>query len=265
MKNKRIDLEEQKKILVELLSYIDKICEKNNIKYSLLGGSLIGAIRHKGIIPWDDDIDIVLMPDEYDKLINVLTKSNDERYKLFNPKNNKDYYYPFAKLIDTKTILREKNIKEIDNYGIYLDIFKYHYVSNNSFIRKIHYKRLFLVQTLFARTMLNPKNEKKLKTKVIIYISKIFGTNYFKKRHIKLCSNKKNTNYLLSNWPAYGYNKEIQKANDMSKYKKVPFENIKAMITENYDELLKTTFGNYMVPPPKEKQVLKHNCEAYWK
>lgn len=265
MNKKKINLEEQKKILVELLAYITKICDENNIKYSLIGGSLIGAIRHKGIIPWDDDIDIILMPKEYDKLISTLTKINDKRYVLFNPENNKEYFYPFAKLVDTNTILYEKGVKQIKDYGIYLDIFKYHYVSNNTMLRKIHYKRLFLVQTLFARTMLNTKEEKRIKTKVIIFISKIFGTNYFKKRHIKLCNNNKKTNYVLSNWPAYGFEKEIQSTNSYLKYKKVPFENIKAMITDKYDEVLKTTFGNYMEPPPKEKQVLKHNNEAYWK
>ena len=69
---KKIELPEQKKLLVEMLKYITDICDKYNIKYSLIGGSLIGAIRHKGIIPWDDDIDIILMPEEYDKLINAL-------------------------------------------------------------------------------------------------------------------------------------------------------------------------------------------------
>ena len=65
---KKIELKEQKKIMIELLEYFDKVCRENNIKYSLIGGSLIGAIRHKGIIPWDDDIDVILSKNEYLKL-----------------------------------------------------------------------------------------------------------------------------------------------------------------------------------------------------
>ena len=261
---KKIDLVEQKKLLVELLKYVTDICDKHNIKYSLIGGSLIGAIRHKGIIPWDDDIDIILMPGEYEKLMKVLSET-DHYYVLFNPEENKEYYYPFAKLVDTRTILKEKGIKNISNYGVYLDIFKYHYVSNNAFIRKIHYKRLFFIQTLFARAMLNPQDITNLKTKLIVTFANIMGVNYFKKRHIKLCQSNKKTNYLLSNWPAYGYQKEIQTASSMTKYKKVPFEDIKAMISHNYDDILKTTFGNYMELPPVDKRVIKHNTEIYWK
>ena len=75
---KKISIKEQQLLLIEMLDYITKICDKNNINYSLIGGSLIGAIRHKGMIPWDDDIDIILMPNEYEKLIDILKKKNDK-------------------------------------------------------------------------------------------------------------------------------------------------------------------------------------------
>lgn len=262
---KKIDLPEQKKLLIELLKYITDICQENDIKYSLLGGSLIGAVRHEGIIPWDDDVDIVLMPDEYQKLIKVLSEKNHAYYFLMNPETNKDYYYPFAKLIDTRTTLIENGIKTIPNYGVYLDIFVYHYVSKNEFIRKMHYKRLFFIQTLFARAMLNPKEMQRLKTKIIVTIANIFGPNYFKRRHMKICRSKHKTEYILMNWPAYGYKKEIQNVASYQKYKYVKFENIKAMITEDYDTILKTTFGNYMQLPPKEKRVAKHDTQIYWR
>ena len=77
--------------------------------------------------------------------------------------------------------------------------------------------------------------------------------------------NSKNTNYLVGNWCAYGINKELQLKKNMDKYKIVKFENIEAMIFENYDEILKTTFGNYMELPPIEKRITHHNTEIYWK
>ena len=260
---KKIDLPEQKKLLVEMLKYITDICDKHNIKYSLIGGSLIGAIRHKGIIPWDDDIDIILMPEEYDKLINALENTN-HYYKLYHPNDN-NYLYPFAKLVDTRTILKEKNIKTANDMGVYVDIFKYHYVSNNNFLRKMHYKRLFFIQTMFARAMLYPKDIKNIKSKIIVILANIFGPRYFKRRHMHICNKVKPTNYILSNWPAYGYLKEIQDARSYTEYKKVPFEKIQAYITKDYDKVLRTTFNDYMTLPPKEKRVAKHDTEIYWK
>lgn len=79
---KKINIVEQKKIMVEILSYFDKVCRQNNINYSLIGGSLIGAIRHQGIIPWDDDIDVILSRDNYLKIIEILEKDDDARFKI---------------------------------------------------------------------------------------------------------------------------------------------------------------------------------------
>ena len=76
----KINIVEQKKIMVEILAYFDKVCRQNNINYSLIGGSLIGAIRHQGIIPWDDDIDVILSRDNYLIIIEILEKDDDARF-----------------------------------------------------------------------------------------------------------------------------------------------------------------------------------------
>ena len=87
---KKINIVEQKKIMVEILAYFDKVCRQNNINYSLIGGSLIGAIRHQGIIPWDDDIDVILSRDKYLKIIEILEKDDDARFKILTKNNTKD-------------------------------------------------------------------------------------------------------------------------------------------------------------------------------
>lgn len=129
---KEINIDNSKKVMIDILTYIDNICRKNNIKYTLVGGSLIGAIRHKGIIPWDDDIDIGLLPGEYEKLIKCLKASNNEKYKLLDIDTEPTYYYPYAKLIDNRTICKELYLKGIDNYGIFVDIFKYNNIPNDT-------------------------------------------------------------------------------------------------------------------------------------
>ena len=264
-KGTMISLEQHKKILVEMLKYIDEICLKNNIKYSLLGGSLIGAIRHSGFIPWDDDIDIVLLPEEYDKLSNILLKEN--KYVFLNSLNS-SYSYPFSKITDPNTIMFEDKVKQIENYGIYLDIFQYHYVSNNYLIRFFHYRRLLFYKSLLGSCMLTEesrKNEKNVLKRIRNIIAQLIGLAKIKKKYMKICSNKKKTNFLLSNWPAYGFKKEIQLTSDFNNFERVKFETIEAMITKEYDRVLTTTFGNYMELPPKEKRITHHITNIYWR
>ena len=82
MSKKKISLKEIQKIELDILIYFDKVCKENNIKYYLSSGTLLGAVKYKGFIPWDDDIDVILMRDEYLKLMDVLKNDNDGRYKL---------------------------------------------------------------------------------------------------------------------------------------------------------------------------------------
>ncbi len=196
--------------------------------------------------------------------MNSLSKKND-RYILLDPERNPKYYYPFAKLVDSRTTMFEKGIKTIDNYGVYVDIFRYDYVSNNKLIRKLHYKYLIFIQTLFSRAMLDPKNIKRLKSKLIFIFARIIGVNYFRKKHMRLCRSKKKTDYVLINWPEYGFNKEIMKTVDFQKYQKVKFENIEAMILTDYDEVLRTMYGDYMQLPPEKDRVARHVTEIYWR
>lgn len=264
---KKINIYEYKNILIELLEYITNVCDEYNIKYSLIGGSLIGAIRDKGIIPWDDDIDIILMPKEYEKLIKIL-KKKDSNYLLLQ-EGDSGYSYPFSKLIDKRTCLIENGQNCIENYGAYLDIFKYRYVSNFKVIRIIQYYFTILLRMLIgnsSQTKNRIKEEKNFVKRIRNRIAIIIGNERLVKIYIHLYNkNHKKTKYILSNWPVYGFKKEIQKSKNMSEYISVDFENIVSMITKNYDKILKTTFGDYMTPPPIEKRVSHHNMVAYWR
>ena len=262
---REITLDEQKKILIEILKYIDDVCKENNIKYSLIGGSLIGAIRNKGIIPWDDDVDIILLNNEYDKLIECLKKSDNSRYRLMTVDTEKTYYYPFAKIVDTSTILTENIFKKINGMGVYVDIFKYNYIpDNNKELRKYCKKIKFLKRILTYSCTI--KSNSRIKNFIYKYISKI-NSNKLAKRIITYEEkyNNKKSKYLLSNWTVYALEKEIQKSNNFDEYEYVEFENINAMVTKKFDEVLKTTFGDYMTPPPAEKRISHHYTSAYWK
>ena len=265
----RISPEEQKRILLEMLEYIDKLCRNNGIKYSLIGGSLLGAIRHKGFIPWDDDIDIILDKKNYDMLLNILKNSDNNDYFALIPNITKDYPIQFAKLINKHTILKERGVlTKIENYGLFLDIFCYNYVPDDEVERKKYYNKFHFYQRSLAKLKINKEKSLFHNLRRIaknIYIS-IFGYKGNLNKILNLFDRnyKSPTNYVMSNNPAYGYDKEIQKTENIKEYINTKFENIDVMIFKNYNEILKTTFGDYMKFPPKEKRR-SHGLEVYWK
>ena len=265
---RRMTVSEQKNTLVQILDYVDKICNDNGINYSLIGGSLIGSIRHEGFIPWDDDIDIILLPPDYKRLISLLSGSK-QKYRLLCPNVSGSYCYPFSKLVDCDTKVIESGLKRIADYGVYLDIFEYHYVSNNYFHRFLHYYYLAFLKKVIGLKSIDTKEAiKKQKYKQLPFIlcSFLIPIRLVKKNYMWLCyNNKKQTEYILSNWPAYGFRKEIQRIKDFESFKRVKFESIDAMICCGYDSVLKTTFGDYMTLPPKEKRRSNHNMRAFWK
>ena len=255
---------EQKALLLDMLKYVDGICRKNHINYSLVGGSLIGAIRHQGFIPWDDDIDIILMHDDYLKLQWVLSNEKG-RYLLLTPTGFKKYRYPFPKLIDTKTMIKEKGRRDIENYGVFLDIFEYHYVPNNKTLARIHYVNQICIKKFFALASLDPRKSKGFLGTAASFFSCLVPIALLKRTYICHCTRRKPTNYVVSNWPAYGLRKEKQLAKNTKEYIDMPFEDMKAMVFKDYDGILKTTFGDYMKLPPVSQRKTTHEMDILWR
>ena len=118
-----LKLEEMKKVEIEILKKIDEVCSENNIVYSLAGGSAIGAVRHKGFIPWDDDIDIMMLREDYDKLQNVMNDKDYKGIKLLSINNDENFPYPYMKAVSLNTTGKEIGIDKIKDYGVFIDIF----------------------------------------------------------------------------------------------------------------------------------------------
>lgn len=264
---KKMSDKELKSKLVEILAFFDKVCTKNKIKYSLIGGSLIGAIRHKGIIPWDDDIDVIMTPKELKKLKIALEKENSSKYKLLIPNEN-EYYYPFSKLVSTDTVVDEFQQKDIPDYGVFVDIFTYYYIDNSDKAKKDFWKKYSKyhtgIYTTNAKHSAWPRNPK-YRFKYIWY-NYIARANYTQKM-IELFDSlpKSDTGYLVSNDPTYGLDHDIIPSEWANEFIRVPFENIEASIYKRYDDVLRVVFGDYMQLPPKEKQVTHHVYNAYYK
>lgn len=256
-----ISLDEIKKIEVSILDYIVSICNKHNIKYFLSYGTLLGAVRHKGFIPWDDDIDISLLRPDYEILISLILIDNDKNYKLLTS-NTDGYYYSFAKIVDTRTKVLEKNLSVNDNMGVWIDIFPLDGVEKSKSFHSWIIQ--FLDKCRAASINIAFPKEKYHKIMYLPWkLSRFIGYNYFLKIIIKM---SKKYSISKSSFVAHmpeSYSFCIPK-HIMESTTEVLFEGKYYKAPADYDTYLKIHYGNYMQLPPKEKQI-NHCMKAIFK
>ena len=118
------DIKEMQHIALDVLIYLDKVCSKYGLKYFIVDGTLLGAVRHKGFIPWDDDIDVWMPRADYDRLADVIRQDGEKKYKFCTPQNTKKFIYPFGKLIDVRTGLLDDTSAKCE-IGVHIDVFPY--------------------------------------------------------------------------------------------------------------------------------------------
>ena len=265
------ELNEIKKIELDILDYVTEICDNNEIKYFLGGGTLLGAIRHKGFIPWDDDIDIMLPRMDYEKLMALLI-NNDTKYKLLEYKHSDNYYYPFAKVVDSETKLIEKFAFKNDEMGIYIDIFPIDFLPDNEVeVHKLFKRKLMLDRLIGAVNFKQMKCDSfKNIIKKILYlflypIVKIKKVNMNLLNKINGLSLNVNKGSQVACIMGRYAEKEIMPSNFIDEAISVDFEGKKYKAPKNYDDYLKKHYGDYMTLPPKNKQISEHDYVAYWK
>ena len=262
---KKIDSEELKKIQIQILDVVDDFCNKNKIKYWINAGTLLGAIRHGGYIPWDDDIDLGMLREDFDKFIYSFNDEND-KYKVYCFENNDDFYYPFAKVLDTDTVLYEPDEKG-SKLSVNIDIFVYDNAPDD--IRKL--KKQFIKRDLLRRCVQTKLGlyDKKSKIKVVMYSLFYVAILPFstKKLMKKMISNQKKYNNVNTNLVGdyTGYYRVVIDKKSFQKTIKKKFEGKEYNAPIGYDKWLTTLYGDYMKLPPKEKQVTHHVFKAYYK
>lgn len=270
-----IELKEQQKIEFEILLYLKGICEKNNVEFFLCGGTLLGAIRHKGFIPWDDDIDVFLLRKDYDKLMKILSNIDDsDKYQLLSPEFNGNYYYWFSKLVCKKTELIENNLPRINDLGVYIDIFPIDNLPSAKLEIYKHVKKvikynkylMYSMDTYYYSDNIFKRILKILLLFPVHIFCKIKGTNYWKNKLITLLKkySKEETEYVGCVASAYSI-KDIFPKKIFEKTINVSFENETFMAPYEYETYLKGLYGDYMKLPPTNKRFSHHNFSAYWK
>lgn len=239
--------------LLNLMVEIDKIAKENNIKYTLMGGSLIGAIRHDGFIPWDDDMDIGMLYPDYMKFIEVL-KNLNHPWITFDYHDSKDYEEQFMKVYDSRTTLKEE--KSNRTKGVFVDVFPIIPIGNT--YRQA--KRRFIYDNVLKMTRYNKTNNShssKLKMLVYRFVGIFYTTNGLTKKIQKKRKYFASHDYKFYSDPDGALIGIVDKKYfDSFIYHK--FEDTEFMIIKEYDGYLRHIFGDYMQLPPKEKQHPGH-------
>ena len=262
------DIREIQQMELGIMEYIHEVCQKIGVKYFLAYGSLIGAVRHKGFIPWDDDMDICMLREDYEKLQDYLIANPDERYEVMSYKNNLNYVYPFMKVQDNHTYLLEEDVRIDSNMGIYVDIFPVDgYEDDVQFKNKM--TKLIKKRQLSCYTFKGITNTKSVLNSLLRYVSVIIfyftNTNKYVAQIEELAKSRKVSDYEQVDYLIYkDMNKPVWRREWLEQVTTGTFEGKEFTIPKNYHEILTSDYGDYMQLPPVEQRVSHHDFKL-WK
>ena len=243
-------------VQLEILDEFVRICEENNLQYFLVAGTLLGAVRHAGFIPWDDDVDVGMPRKDYDKFIQIAKKELDSKYYLDCLETNKDFYLPFAKIKKNGTIFKESFSDNIEgNKGIFIDVFPFENVKKGRF----GYKLRFALSLSIMDALFHKKRMRKLKNMTCAPLSvclSVFPKNWLVKlfHFIVTMVHDEQSKYISVIGTGYGFRRELVPRSEVLPTKKIKFEKREYRCMANNDCYLSNLYGNYMELPPVEKR-----------
>lgn len=261
---RRVFGDELKQIQLQILDVVKAFCDQNEIDYWIDSGTLLGAIRHKGYIPWDDDIDVGMLREDYDKFMSEFNEKN-ERYRFVSVENTPEFYAPHGKVCDTSTVLFEPD-EEGHKLSINIDIFVYDNApDDDAAVEKMYDIRDFL-RKIFAI-----KNQKKITdgnfVKLILKLvrRRVYRVLFWGNLMQKMVENSKKyaekETKRVGNFTAY--TRMVCDKRVFDGFVDVEFEGKMYKAPSGYDEWLRSFYGDYMELPPEEKRISHHSFVAY--
>ena len=278
-----IDLSEQKEIEINILKAVDDFCEKNGLRYYLCGGTLLGAIRHKGFIPWDDDIDIIMPRPDYERFHELFNNDNNQ-YRIHSVLTSPNWTSTFALIEDTRTVKIYSDFNKESTTGISLDVFPMDGSPENKFVRRLYWEFMNIIERIAILSHQKFCVSKHFSDKDVNYV----GIKTVLRTGLKflliplarltiplkldLLINKIGSSFDVDSstfigvvtFPHYGF-KECVKGKPFLKIKKRVFEGMMFNTPDGYEEYLSNLYGDYMKMPSEEKRVSHHNVKGYWK
>lgn len=262
-------LKEMQQIQLECLIEFDRICRNHKLNYSLDGGTLLGAVRHKGFIPWDDDIDVIMLRKDYEKFF-LICKNELDSERFFLQEHRTDPYYNvgYPRIRRNSTIYRRAGHEHMKYHGgVFIDLFVLDNVPNNRILRVIHRGLCFCIRKiLWAETgkylALIPLARFWYSIISIIPKNFVFDCNTF----ISYCCNRHKTELVRHNTHPYPNAKVCGygiPARLLKNFTELEFEGKNFLVVKNYNEYLTMLYGDYMKLPSKEKRKPKIHLSEF--
>ena len=251
-----------------LAGELKRICDKNNIKYYMIAGTLLGAVRHKGFIPWDDDMDFAIMRKDFSKFISACEKDLGDDFELQDMFSDEHYALPVAKLLLKGTNFTERNSsKNKSKKGIFIDIFPYDNIPDTEKQRASHNKNTYFLKRLFLAKQGYTIAEKGQFIKSLVYFAlKVIGVFVSKKwlrnrldKELRRFENE-TTKKVAAIGGAYNYSKESVEREWFDEAVLLPFEDLTLSAPKEYIKYLTYFYGDYMTPPPENKRYNRHGA-----
>lgn len=273
MEIEKLTIQEIQAVSLEILKQVTDLCESLHLRYALIYGTLIGAVRHHGYIPWDDDVDIMMPRPDYDKLLEYLETHKLPNLTLFNRHTCPDYPYMISRVSDDRYILEMENEDSV-GMGVFIDIYPYDGLGNTkedavSFGMKGDRLSSLCYQASrkhFAMETTTSPIRKIIKFPVFL-ASKMIGKKFFQNRLERLAGLKEydSSEYIgCIIWLSWG-EKDIFPRKWFDETILMPFDKYVFRVPKHYDEVLRHEYGDYMQLPPEKDRIGHHYFKAYRK
>ena len=269
---KELSVQDMKRIQLEILSEINDFCKRHGITYYIFAGTLIGAVRHNGYIPWDDDLDICMKREDYNRFFQLFNSSKSNRYSAICFETCPEYYLASGKVIDTNTIMKENTSLSFE-IGVYIDVFPMDYVPSDEVLYQKMNAEIGRYRNMLILKNLTKRKDQAITKKLVLSVGKLALSFISRKsilKHITSSAqkylNQHDDSFNVADISVYTYgSRELFPISDFSSTVELDSEGLKLPAPVGYDHVLSSMYGDYMRFPPKEKQISHHDYKVYWK